>query len=393
MMADGGILTGVALAGRAGHWDIAHVRGRITAITPSQARGGGFVMPLMADIHVHLDKTLTAHRMPRAATSLFQAIEMMGADAQTWTPDDLHARASDALHRAWHHGTALMRSHVDWYQPQPPAAWQVLTALADEWRGRVDLQLAALTPLDLMADIGPAIAAHLQVQGGVLGAFVYRNDDLAARIGGVFDLAQTHGLDLDFHVDEGLEPEATGIDAIIAETARRGMGGRVLCGHGCALSIRPPDQVARLLDQAARAGVALTVLPGANLYLQDGAPGRTPRLRGLAPMTEARATGLPVMIGSDNVRDGFFPYGDYDLWDMFRLAVIAGHLPPQDWLDAISATPAAWMGRDLRITQGGPASFVWIQADDLFDALSRPGAARQVWRDGHILAATERGAA
>lgn len=384
-MAGAGILAGVALAGRTGVWDIAHAGGRITAISPSQARGGGFVMPLMADIHVHLDKTLTAHRMPRAATSLFDAIAMMAEDAQTWTADDLRHRADTALTRAWHHGTALMRSHVDWSGPQPPAAWSVLSVLAADWRGRVDLQLSSLTRLDLLAEIGPAIARHLQDHGGVLGAFVYRNDDLATRISGVFDLAEAHGLDLDFHVDEGLDAEATGIDAIIAETARRGMGGRVLCGHGCALSIRPPDQVARLLDEAARAGVALTVLPGANLYLQDGATGRTPRLRGLAPLIEAQAAGMPVMIGSDNVRDGFFPYGDYDLWDMFRLAVIAGHLPPGDWLSAISQTPARWMGRDLGLTTGGSASFVWIDADDLPDALARPRATRRVWRDGQIL--------
>lgn len=378
-------LTGIAIAGRRGAWDLTHRGGRITALRPSRAQGGGFVTPLFADIHTHLDKTFTTQRMPRRAESLFEAIEMMGADAAGWTPEDIRARAGLALRRAYHHGTALMRSHVDWHGAEPPAAWHALHDLATEWRGRLDLQLASLTPLDLLPEIGPAIAARLRADGGILGAFVYRNDDLAAKIATVFDLAEHYGLDLDFHVDEGLDPQAQGFDEIVAQTAARGMAGRVLCGHSCSLSIRDPDQVARLLDAAARVGVGLTVLPGANSYLQDAAPGRTPRLRGLAPLREAQAAGMAVMIGSDNVRDGFFPYGDYDLADTFRLAVIAGHLPPDDWLDAISTRPAGWMGRSLGIEEGAPASFIRHDAADLAELVSRPRAARQIWRDGHVL--------
>lgn len=378
-------LTGIAIAGRAGAWDLTHQGGRITALRPSATPGGGLITPLMADIHTHLDKTFTIQRMPRRAESLFDAIEMMADDAGRWTGDDIRARALLALTRAWHHGTALMRSHVDWHGAEAPPAWPILCELAQEWRGRIGLQLASLTPLDVLPQIGPAIAARLRADGGILGAFVYRNDDLAAKVAPVFDLAEKYGLDLDFHVDEGLEAQAQGFDAIVAQAEARGMGTRVLCGHCCSLSVREPDQVARLLERAARAGVGLTVLPGANSYLQDASTGRTPRLRGLAPLQEAAQAGMAVMIGSDNVRDGFFPYGDYDLTDVFRLAVVAGHLPPEGWLDAVTTRPAAWMGGSTEIREGGPASFIRHEAADLAELVSRPRAARQIWRDGHVL--------
>ncbi|SMC82995.1 amidohydrolase family protein [Primorskyibacter flagellatus] len=380
-----GNLSGVTLAGQAGTWDLTHSGGRIAALRPSRQTGGGMVLPLMADIHVHLDKTMTIGRMPRRAASLFDAIEMMGEDAAGWTEADMRRRVGTALARAYRHGTALMRSHLDWNTAEAPLAWPVLTELAQEWRGRIDLQLASLTALDLIEELGPRIAPQLRAGGGVMGAFVYRNADMPRKIALVFDLAEAHGLDLDFHVDEGLEPEAQGFDAILDETERRGMAGRVLCGHGCSLSVRDPDQVLRLLERAAHAGVGLTVLPGANSYLQDAQDGRTPRLRGIAPLQEARAAGMPVMIASDNVQDGFFPFGDHDLWDVYRLAVLAGHLPHADWLDAITSTPAHWMGQDTTICEGGPASFIRFESPSLIDALSRPSAVRQVWRDGQIL--------
>lgn len=381
----GETLTGLSLAGRDGSWDLTHRDGRIVALQPSATTGGGFVMPRLADIHVHLDKTFTVDRMPHRALSLFDAIDMMTEDKANWSAADLKRRAETGLARAHAHGTALVRSHVDWNGAAPPLAWRVLSDLAREWRGQIDLQLASLTPLDDLAEIGPSVARTLRDEGGVLGAFVYRNADLDQKIGAVFDLAEKHGLDLDFHVDEGLEPEARGIDVIIAETARRGMAGHVLCGHGCALSVRDPDEVRRVLEKGAEAGVGLTVLPGANSYLQDGGTDRTPRLRGLAPLHEARAAGIPVMIGSDNVRDGFFPYGDYDLWDVYRLAVLNGHLPHHDWLDTISEAPARWMGQDLGLREGGPASFIKFDATGAGDALSRAGARREVWQDGRRL--------
>lgn len=377
-------LTGVRLVGRDGHWDLSVGDGRIAALTASAERGGGLVLPLLADIHTHLDKTFTASRMPARATSLFHAIEMMQADALGWDHADVRRRASRALDRAWRHGTALMRSHVDWYDTTP-AAWPVLRDLAGEWQGRVGLEIASLTPLDLFPDVGEAIARTVQADGGVLGAFIYRNDDLAAHLALVFDLAEKYDLRLDFHVDESLDAEARGVDAVVAETERRGLAGRVLCGHGCALSVRDPGEVADLLARAGAAGLGLTVLPGCNAYLQDAGAGRTPRLRGLAPMHEARAAGLEVMIGSDNVRDAFFPYGDYDLFDAFRGAALLGHLQPEDWLDAVSETPARWMGKSLALTEGGPADFIRLDAEDLTDALSRPRAPRAVWRDGRIL--------
>ena len=361
--------------------------GRIAAIEAAPGPARAVILPPPVDPHVHLDKTFTSRRCRAVKPGLFGAIEAMAADMPNWTEADLRARAALALNEAYGNGISAMRSHVDWGQAAAPLAWNVLGELAHEWRGRLTLQRASLSPLDLLGDpdVGPSIAALVARDEAVLGCFVYRNSDLVEKLKRVFALADRHGLRLDFHVDEGLDPLAEGFDHIVALTAQRRMAGRVLCGHACSLAIRPEADVSRVIGQAADAGVALTVLPSTNLHLQDMLPGRSPRLRGLAPMLELRAVGVEVLIGADNVADPFYPHGSYDQIETLRLACLTAHLAPDSWLDAITSGPARAMGLPVkRIEAGASADFLLIEGADWDAALRSARAPRQIIRAGKL---------
>ncbi|MBQ0707656.1 amidohydrolase family protein [Ochrobactrum sp. AP1BH01-1] len=382
------MLTGVTIAGLSGRHDIEIKGDRIASLVPSQSAGGGLITPLFADVHVHLDKTFTIQRIAENGSArvdcLFDAIDLMNTDRKNWSEADIRARASKGLKAAFEQGVGAMRSHVDWTTPEVPAAWPVLNELREEWKGRIDLQLAALVHGDLVLDAGSQIATRVAKDGGVFGAFFYRNADLEDKIEEMFRLAVQHDLNLDFHVDEGLDVEADGFSLIISATRRYGMGGRVLCGHACSLSLRGPDELQRTLHAAADAGTALVSLPTTNLYLQDRLGGKSPRLRGVAPLKEARRAGMDVMLGSDNVRDAFYPFGDYDPLAILRLAAPACHLEPDEWLDSITTLPARLIaGERIQTPQvGGSASFIWHDAEDLNDLISHPQARRVVWRNG-----------
>lgn len=357
--------------------------GRIARIEPMPGAAAWQALPLPVDPHLHLDKTFLWPRARPAAPGLFPAIEATLADRAGWTPEDIRARAGRALAEAAGAGMRALRTHVDWVEPGVPLAWDVLGEMAAD--APVTLQRAPLVSIDLLGDPdqGPPIAAHVAATGdGVLGAFLYRHADYPDLLARVFRLAADHGLWLDFHVDEGLEPEAQGLDEITRLTAQHGMAGRVLCGHACSLSVRPADQVARVLDSMARAGVALCVLPATNLWLQDGAAGRTPRLRGLAPLHEARAAGVAVMFGADNVADPFYPFGSYDPLEVLRLASTAAHLDPAEWLDAITTAPGRALGLEPPVIEtGAPADLLLVAGADWQDALRGP-ARRRVLRAG-----------
>lgn len=368
---------------------------RIADIIPQNGPAQQIAIPPLVEPHVHLDKSFTVSRCRPEKSGLFGAIEAMQADVVNWTDTDLRMRMSRGLEEAYRFGTFALRSHVDWLKQDTPRAWDILGELAQDWQHRMVVQRASLSPLDLLGDVeaGDRIAKSVSKTNGVLGCFVYRNANANGLLRTVFSLAAKYDLDLDFHVDEGLEVEADAFDHIVALTNEFKRHGRVLCGHACSLSIRPKDEVIRIIAQTAEAGVALSVMPTTNLWLQDHQSGRTPRQRGLAPLQEMRAAGVDVLLGADNVADPFYPFGSYDPVETLRLAALAGHLSPDVWLDSITTTAGRVMGvQTPEIAVGAPADFVLIKGSDWNEAMRTPGVEREIFRQGRHIQKGDRAA-
>lgn len=366
---------------------------RVGSIEPVAGPASGTLISAMVDAHVHLDKSHTVHEVGATLGDLPAAIARMNVHRETWTPEALQTRMGRALADAWASGTRAMRTHLDWVEREAPLSLAVFAQLRDEWRGRIELQFASLTPFDLFdsPDDGEAIArniARVAAPGtGVLGAFVYRNQRLGSKLRVVFELAQAQGLRLDFHVDEGLDAEATGLHAIAELTLHHGMQGRVTCSHACSLSVQAAAQAERTLRLCAEAGIHLVALPTTNVYLQGTWHG-TPVERGITRLNEAAALGIRPSIATDNVADGFYPYGSYDLMDTFGLGVQLAHLAPAaDWLDSITVSPARALGLDWdgRIGAGCPADLVLLAARDEYELLTPAGRRRSVIRDGQAI--------
>jgi len=376
-------------AGDAQVFDLVLAEGRVAAIAPSAQPARGTVLSAPVEAHAHIDKNYTVQEVGAAQGDLFTAIARMAAHRAGWTGEALRPRMERALQEAWRCGTRALRTHLDWGQPEPPAALPVFEALREAWRGRLELQCVALVPLDLFADAdaGERLARELRRAGGVLGAFVYRNADIEAKLARVFDLAVAHDLTLDFHVDEGLDADATGLRTIAQLALARGLQGRVVCGHACSLSVQDDAAAHATLDLCAQAGLHLVALPTTNLYLQ-GAWDRTPVPRGITRIREAAARGLRASLATDNVQDAFYPYGSYDLVETFGLGVQAAHLAPaMDWLDAITVNPARALGLawDGRIAAGCPADLVRLAATDEHELIGPRGRERLVIRAGRLL--------
>jgi cytosine deaminase len=384
---------------REGLFDIAIADGVIAAITPSAGAtedldgldlDGGLVWPGFVDLHTHLDKGHIWPRAPNPDGTFAAALATVAADrAAHWTAADIERRFEFGLRCAYAHGTVAIRTHLDSVPPQHRITWPLFAELRARWADRIALQGVALVPLVALEDRAYAeeLAALVAACGGIMGGVLLPLPDLAARIGALLDLAMRHGLDLDLHVDESLDEGAHSLPLLAEAALARGYGGRIVVGHCCSLTMQPADAVAHALDLVARAGIAVVSLPMCNMYLQDRAPGRTPRRRGVTLLHEMAARGIPVAVASDNCRDPFYQYGDHDMIEVFREAVRIAHLdhPHATWHRAVTATPAALMGRAAEVAVGTPADLVLLRARDLTEMLCRPQSDRVVLRRGQRL--------
>ncbi len=133
------------------------------------------------------------------------------------------------------------------------------------------------------------------------------------------------------------------------------------------------------------AGIRIISLPMCNLYLQDRrAPGafpRSPSWRGLTLVQDFLDAGVPVACASDNVRDAFFAYGDFDLLEVYTQSVRLAHLDTRlaESVRVVTATAAEIVGRPEfgRVTPGAPAHLVITEARSFSELLSRVGGPRR----------------
>lgn len=350
----------------------------------------GLVLPRFVDGHTHLDKGHILERAPNPDGSFLAARTTVAADREAnWSAADVRRRMDFALRCAFAHGTAAIRTHIDSLGKQTAISWPVFDQMRTEWKGRIELQAAALCPAELALDDEPQfreIVATVARYGGSIGGLTFMGtrpgEKLDRALDRVCQAAAAHGLSLDFHVDESSSPDALTLEPIARAVTRNRFTGRVVAGHCCSLALQPDDDRHRIISQVAEAGITVVSLPLVNMYLQDREPGRTPRWRGVVPFQELAEAGARVVVASDNTRDPFYAYGDLDFLEVFREATRILHLDhsPRSWASLLGPATAEAMGfvTPGKITVGGPADLVIVGARDLWELNARPWSDRAV---------------
>jgi cytosine deaminase len=294
-----------------------------------------------------------------------------------------------ALRCAFAHGTGAIRTHLDSIGKQTAISWQVFDEIRSTWKSRMALQAVTLFPVDVAVDDEPQFREIVQTAvryGGILGGVTFLGEPPGPKLELAFDrffgAAIAHGLDLDFHVDESNSPHARSLEQIALAAQRHRFKGRIVAGHCCSLALATDEDRERIVARVREAGIAVVSLPMCNMYLQDRTPGRTPRWRGVAPLHELDAAGVPVMVASDNTRDPFYAYGDLDMLEVYREATRILHLDhsQRPWLRLLGTTAADLMGLEHlgRLHVGGRADFVLTRARTFNELVSRPQSDRVV---------------
>ncbi len=376
--------------------DIAVDGQKITSVAPSGGASdtvksvdlnGALVFPGFVDAHVHLDKTHTWDRAPNRSGTFAEALETLGRDKANWTRADILRRAGFGLRCAWEHGTRLVRTHVDTWLPWGEENHAAMQELREAWRGRITLQTVPLTGIANYSGPEGDTVADLAIKYGAcaLGGWSPMSSDLPRQLDRLMAIARDRGVGLDLHVDENGNPTEEVLRTLAEAVLRNTFTSPVVCGHCCSLSVQSPERQKSTIALVREAGIRVVSLPLCNLYLQDrrgDAFPRTPQWRGLTLIHDLMDAGVPMACASDNVRDAFHAFGDFDAAEVYIQSVRLAHLDSRlaESPAVVTTAAAEIIGRpDMgRVGPGAPAHLVVFPARSFSEFLSRPGSGRRL---------------
>jgi cytosine/creatinine deaminase len=376
----------VAVPGRNGMFSLTMRDGLITRLQPAYAGSEGvwLALPGLVNLHAHADRsfTVTEFRPRSFADALAAATE----GRASFTAADVEARALRLFERSLSHGVTRIRTHTDVDPIVELRSIEGVLAAKQQLGGRIDVDVVAFsTSKNDLAE--PEAAARLEralaLGANLIGASLNASADPGRALGALLDLAERSGAAVDIHLDEHLEPHRM-LSGMVADVVlARGLQGRVTLSHLCVLGALNPKIAGEVIRKLAQACVAVVALPETNLYLQDRTQA-APIRRGVTLIRELREAGVEVRLGTDNVRDWFFPFGDADLLDTALFAAMAAHLDEPGELIAAVCDGRRW------INEGDPADVVLVRAASFDDALARRPAGRVVFKAGRQVAGPAR---
>ena len=370
-------LGAVVLPGRAGIYTLMLRDGAIAAIEPWIGGDPRWVgLPGLVNLHAHADRAFAADSFRPA--SLADAVAAAAKARAAFTAADVQMRATRFFEHSIAHGVTRVRTHTDVDAVVELRSMEGVLGAKRAVADRLDVEIIAFATArnDLAEPDGLRRLEHaIELKADLLGASLNSSAEPKRALDALLTLAERHGLPVDLHIDEHLEPgrmlAPLAADAVIA----RGMQGRVSFSHLCALAALDESSANALIDKMAHAQITVIVLPESNLLLQDRSQA-TPRRRGITLVRELIAAGVKIRLGTDNVRDWFFPFGNGDMLETARLAAITAHL------DDTSELVSAMCGGCALLREGMPGDLVLIPATSFDDALARRPAGRVVFKHG-----------
>lgn len=410
------------------------------------------LVPCFLDAHTHLIKTHTVERCRNPTGSIPDALGCELADQPRWMDvqdertmkTDFERRFDFAVRSALYYGAIGIRTHLDGTNNLEnkilrDKVFEVFSRKRNELletrgvylQGVCNLFLPLWSEPGIADEFAKVAAANNDNEGGdsvLLGAYCgvvgrgeTNNDQARKHFRNLFSYANKYAMNIDVHIDETNDPNCCAVLSCLEAFLNDDDGNlsafknirSLSLSHVCSLSLQSKAtidrviELAKKIDEKTSTRVSFIVNPLTNLGLQDrrgttdgvgvlidkNIP-HTPRWRGIAPIQELESAGINVCTGTDNVRDYWNPYADYDgiatLKATFEVAQLNTVPNEGYWTKLIAANAAKAMFTKLPvpkiglIRKGYRADFILLpQARSFYELFSRPSQhERIVFRKG-----------
>lgn len=374
--------------------------GRIERIAPGAAgdaagpagaqvldAAGGLVSRSFVEPHYHPDKAYSRTFAPEPDADPFERSTAIKAG---FTPEDVADRAERALRLAVLNGVTALRVTADVDSVVGLRAVEGLLEACRRVEHLADTAVVAFPQEGLLRDPGAEtlLAQALDLGARYVGGWPNVEKSLDAQrehVRRAFDLAESHGVGVDLHVDCWISADEVMLEVVAAETIARQLQGQVLVSHCCGLEVYDDERAKRVVELVAEADLRVVAIP---LNLADGGP------RGLSRPAELLAAGVTVALGSDNMNDGWYPLGTLDPLDRAQLGYLGAGFHEDANIDTVwemvTTSAAAAIGSDPgEPAPGAAADLVVFSAPSREAALARQPGTLTTVKAGRVVARRE----
>ncbi|MFL5267451.1 MAG: amidohydrolase family protein [Stellaceae bacterium] len=368
---------------------VAIARGLATAAETYDA-GGRLACAGLIETHIHLDKSRIIDRFPPVEGRRIAPMRQVAGLKQTFTVEDVRARAERTLTECILNGATRMRTQVEVDPAIGLRGFEGVQSLVADYDWAIDIEICVF-PQDGLTNYpgtDELLVEALKRGAKVVGGAPRYDSDHASQIRRIFELAREFDVDIDIHLDVGDTPEAMDIHLVCELTERYRRGGRVVVGHMAKLSTMPPDQVAVLARRLSDIGVAVTVLPATDLYLMGRDQDHNVR-RGVADANFLVEHGVNCSLSTNNVLNPATPYGDCSLIRMANLHAnvlqIARPAQLREIFMMLTDRSARLLNlKDYGLAVGNPADIVVVDAETPEQAVAEIRQPLAVFKRGRL---------
>ena len=276
-------------------------------------------------------------------------------------------------------GYRAIRSHVDTYESQDNNIWDELFKIQKKYSSKLKLQYVALAPLEFWdTPHGEELAKIFSKKKGILGGVLVPPFKNRAKIKYLLSktllLADKYKLEIDLHIDESTTEPGAGVKVLLEVMDKLKIQVPITCSHLSSILFLKEHEILDLGKKLADKNIKVVALPLTNFWLLNHKSKITTLKRPVAPIKQLQKSFVDVSVGSDNVQDPWYPFGNFDPFYMMSCSIPMLQLNPWErkTLSSIFFAPSRLLNLkwDGLIKKGCPADFVILDAQRWADVFS-----------------------
>ncbi len=358
-------------------WENGHVS-CLEPIKDDNLQPTQILLPRFVESHAHFDKSFSWLNYPNLKSNYENALSVNLEEHITRTADKVINRAEKSVNLAIKNGYRAIRTHVDTYVSQDKDIWPRLIQLREKFSNDLYLQFVALAQLEFWSsDDGELFAKNLEKDNVLLGGVIvppFNKQKTIDNLSKLLLLANKYNLEIDLHIDESSNQPGSGIKILLSTIEKLNCNVPVTCSHSSSILCLKNKEIEVLAKKMAEKNIKVIALPLTNFWLLNRSIEKNSLIRPVAPVKQLQKSFIDVSIGSDNVQDPWYPFGNFDPFYLMSHAIPMLQLNPWDrlTLSALFNAPSRLLNLkwDGVVKKGCPADFVVVEGTSWKDLFS-----------------------